>query len=144
MKAKIKLPKSGYFTVYEDKWVNGNNQNILGCSSLRNRNCNSCCVGHFLRDCGVPIDALMNHFTIDEFLIKISSTKLISWKDKCRELVKIDSLNYPINIYEANDHMFCNNKVITLSRRKKMLRELFMKQFGLKIVFRKHSPETKK
>lgn len=154
MKAKIRLPKSGYFTIYEDKWVNGNNEFNLGCSALLNGKGNSCCVGHFLRDCGVPISNLDEKFTIDGRLIEemktlVEETKcleLASWKDKCESKVFVEAIKEKLNIYDANDDKFLSKSArdISIALRKKILRELFMKQFGLKIVFRKHSPKIKK
>lgn len=127
----IKLPDNKTFTVYEDKWVNGNNSDDatggtdFGSSSLFNDRENSCCVGHFLRDCGVNLEHLKN--------VGYASSK------RCTEIGVPGDWDETIvanNIYQNND-----DRTITLEDRKLLLQNAFKKAFDIDLVFQPTSPK---
>ncbi len=48
------------FTIDRGKWVHGNNEDILGETSLLNRDGNMCCLGFYSKVCGVPNSSMLN------------------------------------------------------------------------------------
>lgn len=129
----IKLPENKTFTVYEDKWVHGGNLKINKDGELRensksallNTEGNSCCVGHFLRDCGVNLNDVRN--------IGFASA------DKCYYIgVPVD---WPSAITENNIYNINDDKSLTLEERKSKLKKAFKKAFDITLVFKPTSPK---
>lgn len=128
----IKLPESKTFTVYEDKWVHGGNLEPISTnmveenrSNLFNFRGNSCCVGHFLRDCGVNLEHLKG--------VGYASSKI------CTEIGVPDDWDKAIcavHIYKIND-----DRHLTLDTRKLLLQEAFKKAFDITLVFEPISPK---
>ena len=143
----IQLPVNKKFFVYEDKWVHGGNK---GSGNLgKNRSCllnhadNSCCVGHFLRDCGVNIHRLRDKAYIGTAIgHHILPEQFKSWDDKCSESIVLTSTPKCVRkLYGDKYSIYGTNDLIKISLpvRKTMLRELFQKQFGLQLIFKKTS-----
>lgn len=140
----IQLPANKKFFVYEDKWVHGGNK---GSNLSVNRSCllngagNSCCVGHFLRDCGVNINRLQDKAYIGNAIAHhIIPEEFRSWDDKCVESILLKNVpkcvrkvyGNKFSIYGVNDL-----SAISLPVRKAMLRELFRLQFDVQLIFKK-------
>lgn len=140
----IKLPKK-FFTIYEDKWVHGGVASrrkgvgtLWGPSQLFNPEGNSCCVGHFLRDAGVPNENMRKAPYASHHEVIHLTPEMTDWETKFASVFYTEG-EKTFTIYTTND-----NASLTLAKRKKLLRLGFKTLFGLGIRFVKKSPPEKK